>query len=211
LFLGALDQAHVIPVSAAVSLKDFNGLTEVQREKLESPYHVAFQEVTFNIAFATANKGLQTAKQVEDFFGNRVAMTYAKLKKVTGPAEKLWEAIKAGNPAAGNWMSSYAVAEPFDTPPLQAIDIWAYSLGHMQEYHPPKRIEARIAFDFFVHSTFQNQNLGHKFFTFFDRKEMDTAVPHHIHSRLQSAFVSPLVHFILDGELPRRVLFETTT
>src|SRR5258708_5263936 len=34
LFLGALDQAHVIPVSAAVSLKDFNGLTEVQRKKL---------------------------------------------------------------------------------------------------------------------------------------------------------------------------------
>ena len=172
LFLDAIKHANVIPVSASVSIKDFKGLTDDQRRKLESPYHVAFQEVTFNIASAAANKALQTAKQAEDFFDNRVAMLYAKLKKFTGPAELLWNAIKKHNPAAGNWMSSYTPAEPREYPPLQAADIWAYSLGHMQEHHPPKKREAVRAFDFFVNLTFINQNLGHNFFTFFDREKL---------------------------------------
>ena len=172
LFLEAIKEANVIPVSAAVSLRDFNGLTKAQRDQLESPYHVAFQEVTFNIAFAAANRALQTAEQSGDFVQNRVAMIYAKLKKFTGPAELLWDAIKEVNSLAGHWMSSYTPADPKDYPPLQAADIWAYSLGHVQEHHPPKKPEAVTAFNFFLHSTFIHQGLGHKFFTFFDRDEM---------------------------------------
>lgn len=172
LFLDAVKQANVIPVSASVSLRDFNGLTEEQRTKLQSPYHIAFQEVTFNLAFAAANRALQTATAREEFFGNRIAMVYAKLRKFTGPAEKLWDAIKEHNIAAGNWMSSYTPAEPADYPPLQVADILAYCLGHIQEKQKAAKEEAKMAFDVFLHATYLNQGLGHKFFTFFDRKEM---------------------------------------
>lgn len=172
LFLDAVKQANVIPVSASVSLRDFHGLTEDQRKKLVSPYHIAFQEVTFNLAFAAANRALQTAQAREEFFENRIAMVYAKLKKFTGPAEQLWDAIKENNVAAGNWMSSYSPGEPADYPPLQAADIWAYSLGHIQERQTKAREEARIAANAFIHATFLTQGLGHRFFTFFDRKEM---------------------------------------
>jgi hypothetical protein len=172
LFLDAIKQANIIPVSAAVSNRDFNSLTEKQRKKMESPYHVAFQEVTFNLAFAAANRALKTAKQAEDFLGNRIAMVYAKLKKFTGPAEKLWNAVKEHNAGAGMWMNSYTPGEPADYPPLQAADIWAYSLGHCQEKQKKAKPEARMAFNIFLSATFLTQNLGHKHFTFFDRAEL---------------------------------------
>jgi hypothetical protein len=172
LLLNAIGQAKAVPVSAAVVLKDFDSLTEDQRNKLVSPYHTAFQEVTFNLAFAAANKALQSAKTTDQFFGNTVAMVYAKLKKFTGPAEELWDAVKLHNRAAGNWMGSFTSGEPTDHPALQAADIWAYSLGHMIEHKPPKKVEADIAFEFFVSLTWDNQKLGHKFFTRFDRNEM---------------------------------------
>jgi hypothetical protein len=175
LFLDAIETAKVIPVSASVALTDFNELTEDQRTRLVSPYHIAFQEVTFNIAFAAANKAMQSAKSTQEFFGNRAAMVYAKLKKFTGPAKQLWDAIKEFNPAAGNWMSSYTPGEPSDYPPLQAADMWAYSLGHMIEHKPPKKKEAEIAFNFFVHAaTSPDQALGHRFYTHFDRNELLT-------------------------------------
>jgi hypothetical protein len=172
LLLDALKATNIVPIAAAVSLRDFNGLSKEQQKKLTSPYYVAFQEVTFNLASAAANRALQTARQAEEFFGNRIAMVYAKLKKVTGPAEQLWDAIKEHNPEAGNWMSSYTPGEPADFPPLQAADIWAYSLGHMQEKQKTAKQEARSAFQFFLGATFRAQGLGHKYFTFFDRKEM---------------------------------------
>ena len=62
LFLVAIAEAKAVPVAAAVVLKDFNGLTIGQRNQLVSPYHTAFQEVTFNLGFAAANKALQSAK-----------------------------------------------------------------------------------------------------------------------------------------------------
>jgi hypothetical protein len=147
-------------------------LNEEQRKKLQTPYHVAFQEVTFNLAFAAASRASQTAQNAEEFFGNRIAMVYAKLKKFTGPAERLWDAIKEHNQGAGHWMSSYAPGEPVDHPPLQAADIWAYSLGHLQEKQDRGKPEARIAFQVFLRSTYLSQGLGHKSFTFFDRREM---------------------------------------
>lgn len=184
LLLETIRPCNVIPVAAGVSLRDFNSLTPAQQTQLVSPYHVAFQEVTFNIAFAAANCALQTAKEGEEFFGNRVAMVYAKLRKFTGPAGELWDAIKDAHaqaelasgvpfPGAGHWMGSYTPAEPADFPPLQAADIWAYSLGHRSEkaLGVPKE-EAVMASDFFVKATFLSQGLGYKFYTFFDRKEM---------------------------------------
>ena len=166
-----VEQANVIPVSATVSLRDFNCLNESQRKKLQSTYHVAFQEVTFNLGFAAANRALQTAKQAEDFFNSRIAMVYAKLKKFTGPAEMLWDAIKEHN-ATGLWMGSYSAGEPADLVPLQVADIFAYSLGHIKEKQKAAKEEARIAFKTFLHATYLNQGLGHRFFTFFDRREL---------------------------------------
>ncbi len=128
--------------------------------------------MTFNLALAAANKALQSAHNREEFFGNHVEMFYAKLKKYTGPAEELWNAVKKHNVSAGNWMGSYTPAEPADLPPLQVTDIWAYSLGHMIEHKPPKKVEAETTFRFFVQLTFDSQKLGHKFFTRFDRNEM---------------------------------------
>jgi hypothetical protein len=52
LFLHTIASAKAIPVAAAVVLKDFNWLCVDQRKKLVRPYHVCFQEVTFNLAFA---------------------------------------------------------------------------------------------------------------------------------------------------------------
>src|SRR5438874_13337456 len=64
------------------------------------------------------------------------------------------------------------IGEPTDFPPLQAADIWAYTIGHMQEKQKTAKEEAQIAFRFFLNATFRNQSLGNKYFTFFDRKEM---------------------------------------
>jgi hypothetical protein len=50
LFLAATQQANVIPVSASVSLRDFNGLTEEQRKKLKSPYHNSVSRSDFPIS-----------------------------------------------------------------------------------------------------------------------------------------------------------------
>ncbi|HVB54906.1 MAG TPA: DUF3800 domain-containing protein [Candidatus Acidoferrales bacterium] len=172
LLLDVINPANLIPVSASVSLRDFNSLRDEHRSQLKNPYDVAFQEVTFNLAAAAANRALQTAQEREEFFGNRIAMVYAKLKKFTGPAEKLWDAIKEFNPGVGNWMSSYTPGEPADYPPLQVADIWAYTLGHLQEKQQSGKEEARIAFKTFVHATFLNQGLGHNYFTFFDRREI---------------------------------------
>ena len=77
MLLDLLKPVNVIPVSAAVSLRDFYGLSEEQQTRLQSPYHIAFQEVTFNLATAAANRALQTAQQAEEFVGNRITMTYA--------------------------------------------------------------------------------------------------------------------------------------
>jgi Protein of unknown function (DUF3800) len=175
LFLDATKSAKVIPVSAAISLRDFYGLTMEQQKQLVSPYHVVFQQVTFDIGFAVVNKALQTAEQAEDFVQNRVAMVYGKLKKYTGPAEELWNAVKEHN-LTGQWMSSFTPGDPADYPPLQAADIWAYSLGHMHEHHPPNKIEAVTSFEFFVDATFSSQGLGHSFFTFFDRNKLLTCL-----------------------------------
>ncbi|HZQ22547.1 MAG TPA: hypothetical protein VFA89_07075, partial [Terriglobales bacterium] len=71
-----------------------------------------------------------------------------------------------------NWMGSYTPGEPADYPPLQVADIWAYSLGHLQEKQDIGKAEAKTAFQVFLRSTYLSQGLGHKYFTFFDRREL---------------------------------------
>lgn len=184
LLLAVVKPAVVVPAAASVFLPDFYSLTKEQQKGLVSPYHVAFQEVTFSIAFATANKALQSAETALEFFGNKVEMVYAKLKKFTGPARELWNVIKdahaenspgAGLPGVGHWMRSYTPGDPSDHLPLQVADIWAYSLGRMiqQRGRRARPIpEAQLAFDFFVKATHQSQHFGHKHYTHFDRNEM---------------------------------------
>lgn len=167
--LGAIENAEVMPVGASVVLQDYKQLSQEQKKKLGNPYCVAFQEVTFNIAFAVANMALNSHSETE-CFASKVSMVYAKLKKYTGPAEQLWREIREAN-MVGQWMDSYAPEEPSEYGALQAADIWAYSLGHMGEHQPPKKTEAETAFEAFVDMA-QKRVAGHKFFTLFDRKEM---------------------------------------
>lgn len=167
--LAAIGRANVAPIGAAVVLADFNALTDAQRNRLRSPYYVAFQEVTRLIAFAAADTALTTAI---NFSQAKVSMVYARARGYTGPAEELWNEVKrAPGHLGGYWMSSYTTGEPSDYTPLQAADLWAYSLGHILEHQPHKNNEAHVAFDFFVRMALQHVSTG-KFFILFDRHEM---------------------------------------
>jgi hypothetical protein len=97
-----------------------------------------------------------------------VSMVYAKLRKFTGPAKELWNTMKAVN-MIGRWMSSYTAADPADCPPLQAADIWAYSLGHTGERG--SRVEAQTALRFLV-GLAMKATCGHHWFTYLDRTQM---------------------------------------
>jgi hypothetical protein len=156
----AIEKTKAMPVGAAVVLSDFKKLSEEQKARVRSPYFVAFQEVTYNLAFATALLGPD----------EKVSMVYAKLRKFTGPAEELWNAIKGTN-LVGRWMNGYKPAEPAEVWPLQAADIWAYSLGHHGEHSPPKKREAELAYQRLISMAISN-GIGHKFFTYFDRAQM---------------------------------------
>lgn len=160
--LGAIERAEVMPVGASVVLQDFKSLTAEQQSKLRHPYFIAFQEVTSHLAFAAAVSAADPSVRID--------MTYAILRGYTGPAEELWNEFKKAN-LSGNWMGSYVRGDPADFSPLQAADIWAYSLGHMGEHQPPKKKEAKIAYEFFVGMALQNVSTG-RFFTLFNRDEM---------------------------------------
>jgi hypothetical protein len=158
--LSAIEKIQAMPIGAAVVLDDFRNLGDSERERLRSPYFIAFQQVTYDMAFATALVGPQ----------EKVSMVYAKLKKFTGPAEELWNAIKKAN-LVGYWMDKYTPAEPLQARPLQAADIWAYSLGHHGEHNPPKKKEAQLAYQRLVSMALSNVE-GPRFFTYFDRRHL---------------------------------------
>jgi hypothetical protein len=184
LLLEIIQRAEVIPIGASVNLKHYNALTNEQKTLCRSPYYLAFQAVTSNMGFAAASidldQKLTAAKRAvlmnlsidpkEVNTTATVSMVYAKLKKFTGPAEELWNAIKDTN-VFGAWMSSYTPGEPKDYPPLQAADIWAYSLGHFGEHNPPKKEEAKLALSFFVDRAMQCTHGAH-WFTFLDREQI---------------------------------------
>ena len=167
--LKVIKKANVIPIAAAVVLKDFNSLTAEQQSQLKGPYYVAFQQVSFQIGFAATMLALHSSNPLE----HSVSMSYARLKKFTGPAEQLWQAIKKHNPHVGPWMGSYTAADPIDCLPLQAADIWAYSLGHMHEHHPAKNYEAGVAYQFFLREAMKHE-IGHSFYEVFDRETLLT-------------------------------------
>jgi hypothetical protein len=185
LLLSIIKRAEVIPIGAAVVLKDYHGLTANQRELCRDPYYLAFQAVTANIAFAAASIDLslriERAKAdierekaglpLEDFdhvSPASVSMVYAKLRKFTGPAEELWNTMKSVT-MIGRWMGSYSSAEPTECPPLQAADIWAYSIGH--EGERGNKIEAQTAFATLLGLAMKATH-GHHWFTYLDRNQI---------------------------------------
>jgi hypothetical protein len=125
------------------------------------------------MAFAFTSFAMSAADNENELYGSRVSMVYAKLKKFTGPAEKLWNQVKDAN-MYGHWMSSYTYGNPVDYPPLQAADIWAYSLGRMGEHERAKKKEAELAFDFFGELAFNaaHNHHGGRFFSLMDKQEM---------------------------------------
>src|SRR6266581_2225647 len=91
LLLPIIQEAEVMPIGASVVLRDYNSLSDAQKKKLgNSPYYVAFQEVTLNIGFAVS---LLAVTEASDPANAKVSMVYAKLKGFTGPAEALWNGI----------------------------------------------------------------------------------------------------------------------
>jgi len=163
LLLAVIEESDVIPVGASVVLADYRGLSLEQQARLKGPYFIAFQDVTYNIAFGASLLALDPRASV--------AMVYAKAKKFTGPAEKLWYAIKEHNPLACQVMSSYTPAEPKDVSPLQAADIWAYSLGRTGEKGPEKSQEAYSSLHRLMDIAIK-KSPGNKFFTLFNREQM---------------------------------------
>jgi hypothetical protein len=182
--LAIIERAGVIPIAASIKLKDYNDLTEEQKKLCRSPYYLAFQAVTSNLGFAAASidleqklaaakKALADNSLLDPQEINRMAtisMVYAKLKKFTGPAEELWNGIQNAN-MFGAWMGSYTPGEPKDYPPLQAADIWAYSIGHYGEHNPPKKKESQIALSFFVDRAMKGSHGAH-WFSLLDREQI---------------------------------------
>lgn len=159
--INIIEKANPTPVGAIVSVEDFRSLRPDQQAQLRDPYFVAFQECTYQLAFAVAI----TAPR------EKVQMVYARQKEFSGSAGQLWNVIKEHNPLLGFWMNSYTVAEPRERTPLQAADIWAYELGRHFEYVLPNKSEWRWAFRRFVQMAVKN-SVGHRFFTYFDSQEM---------------------------------------
>lgn len=152
------------------------GLRGLLKESLPKRFkHWILRTTVFGLVLsAGAQLDLQHREDVksrEEKWSGRL-VSYAKLRGYTRPAGQLWDEQKASN-LVGYSMSSYTPGEPVDYPPLQAADIWAYSLGHMGEHHPPKKTEAEIAFNFFSQQALNGWlQFGHKFFELFDRTRL---------------------------------------
>lgn len=115
------------PIGAAVSLRDFETLTPVQRLGFRGPYYICFQ---------TCTRGAAIEAVFEDQ-AERVTMVYAFNGEYgtnrDGGAEKLWQAIRKYVTLGCNLrdrMGSYKSSTPSDSYPLQAADLFAYELCH---------------------------------------------------------------------------------
>jgi hypothetical protein len=185
--LEVVERAEVIPVAAAVSLNDYNNLTPEQQGMCRDPYYLAFQTVTSNLGFAAGSKDLRMkgdrarADMEADKRGlpveewdyatpATVSMVYAKFRGFTGPAEELWNALKRAN-MFGGWMASYSTGEPVDCPPLQAADIWAYSIGNWGERRAAAKLEAANALKVFNALAMKAQH-GHHWFAHLNREQI---------------------------------------
>jgi hypothetical protein len=111
------------PIGAAVSLRDYKTLTEVQRSQFRDPYYLVFQVCTRGAA----------DRAVFELPGERVATVYAFNGEYGtnkgGQAETLWHAIRE-NYANGVRLGAYASRSPNELCPLQAADLFAYELCH---------------------------------------------------------------------------------
>jgi hypothetical protein len=185
--LSMIERTQAMPVAAAVSLKEYNELTIEQQRMCRDPYYLAFQAVTSNLGFAVGSKdlGLKVEKARLDVIAEQmglpieeydyvspasVSMVYAKFRGFTGPARELWDAIRRAN-MFGHWMGSYTVGEPLEHPPLQAADIWAYSIGNVGERRESAKPEAGRALQVCTKLAMKAQH-GHHWFTLFDRTEI---------------------------------------
>jgi hypothetical protein len=164
--LNAIDKAQATPVGAVVNVEDFRSLPEEYQERLggenREPYYVAFQECTHQL-------GLENA--LIRFPPVKVSMTYAKLRKFTGEAEELWNAIRDAPSLYGPLFGSFATGEPVHHTPLQAADIWAYELGHHFEYILPNKKPLRYPFQRLVKMA-SGRCKYCTFLTYFDKQKM---------------------------------------
>ena len=95
-------ETNAKPIGAAVSLRDYKTLTEVQRSQFRNPYYLVFQICTRGAA----------DRAVFELPGERVATVYAFNGEYGtnpgGQAQKLWDAIRenyANRPGLGTYTS----------------------------------------------------------------------------------------------------------
>ena len=158
--IGPISGAAPILVGAIVSVEEFRQLTKDEQCALQDPYYIAFQECTFQLAFAAA---------LLQYPPRQISMVYAAHGEFRR-AEDLWEAIKKHN-LVGHCMGSYSRGEPRDFTPLQAADLWAYELGHHFYHILPKGKEFRWPLRELLKIAVRT-SVGQRFFTYFDREEM---------------------------------------
>jgi hypothetical protein len=120
-------ETNATPIGAAVSLRDFESLTEAQQSMYRGPYYICFQ---------TCTRGAAIEAVFEDP-AERVAMVYAFNGEYgtnkDGGAEQLWQAIKKHvtlDCDLNSRMGSYTSSTPAELCPLQAADLFAYELCH---------------------------------------------------------------------------------
>ena len=116
-------ETRATPIGAAVSLRDFESLTDAQQGSFKNPYYVCFQTCTRGAAITA----------IFEESRERVSTVYATHKEFgtnkDGLAEQLWLMIKKYYDH-GNRLDSYGTASPAEMCPLQAADLFAYELCH---------------------------------------------------------------------------------
>ncbi len=120
-------ETRATPIGAAVSLRDFESLTQAQRTMYRDPYHACFQ-------LCTRGAAIQAVFEPPE---EKVAMVYAFNEEYgtnkNGGAEQLWQAMKEHVTLDCDMnarMGSYASSTPSELCPLQAADLFAYELCH---------------------------------------------------------------------------------
>jgi hypothetical protein len=126
----AIQHTKATPVAAIVSIQDFKGLTQCQRDSFVEPYHITFQMVTRGAALEAMFIEPERVDMVYSYNHEYGTVPPQETYSVdqAGDAEKLWHAMKE-HTDFGKWMGSYASTTPGDALPLQAADIFAYELA----------------------------------------------------------------------------------
>jgi hypothetical protein len=128
MFLGRLLEiiinTHATPIGAVVSLRDYESLTETQRNMFRDPYYTAFQTCTQGAAIVALHEEPSERVVTVYSFNEEYGVNRG------GLAERLWHAMKKLDKPWIERLGSYGSSTPKELTPLQAADLFAYELCH---------------------------------------------------------------------------------